>query len=73
MKQFTNLYQLSKTLKFELKPVGKTADTFKQWLEEMEKEEHVVDNDGNLFLKDKDIKNAYLAIKPIMDNLHEQF
>ena len=72
MKEFTNLYPLSKTLRFELKPVGKTAETFKQWLEDMNKSELVVDNDGNLFAKDKKIKEAYLAIKPIMDRLHEQ-
>jgi len=72
MKEFTNLYQLSKTLRFELKPIGKTTKTFQRWLEEMNKAELVGDNDGNLFLKDKKIKNAYLAIKPIMDKLHEQ-
>lgn len=73
MKEFTNLYQLSKTLRFELKPIGKTAKTFQRWLEEMNKAELVGDNDGNLFLKDKNIKKAYMAIKPIMDRLHEQF
>lgn len=72
MEQFTNLYSLSKTLRFELQPVGKTAATFKQWLEELKNVELVVDNDGNLFAKDKNIKEAYLAIKPIMDRLHEQ-
>ncbi len=69
----TGLYSLSKTLRFELKPVGKTEETFKQWLEEMPNNEKVIDNDSNLFLKDKKIKDAYLAIKPIMDRLHEQF
>ena len=73
LNEFTGLYSLSKTLRFELKPVGKTKETFKQWLEEMQSNEIVVDNDGNLFLKDKKIKDAYLAIKPIMDKLHEQF
>ena len=73
LNDFTGLYSLSKTLRFELKPVGKTEETFKQWLEEMQSNEIVVDNDGNLFLKDKKIKDAYLAIKPIMDKLHEQF
>ena len=73
MKEFTNLYQLSKTLRFELKPVGKTAETFEKWLNELKNAELVVDNDGNLFVKDKIIKEAYLAIKPIMDRLHEEF
>ncbi len=67
--EFTNLYQLSKTLRFELKPIGKTKETFKQWLEES----NSADDDNNLFVKDKKIKNAYLVIKPIMDKLHEQF
>ena len=39
----------------------------------MQNSELIVDNDGNLFAKDKNIKDAYLVIKPIMDNLHEQF
>lgn len=76
MKKFdelTGLYSLSKTLRFELKPVGKTKETFKRWLDEMQNTELIVDNDGNLFAKDKNIKDAYLVIKPIMDNLHEQF
>lgn len=68
----TNLYQLSKTLRFELKPVGKTAETFKQWLGEMETNE-LAYNDSNLLIKDKKIKDAYLTIKPIMDKLHERF
>lgn len=71
MKQFTNLYQVSKTLRFELQPIGKTAETFKQWLEELSTEA-VVDN-NNLFAKDQGIKDAYSIIKPIMDKLHEQF
>ena len=66
---FTNLYSLSKTLRFELKPIGKTKETFKQWLEES----NSADDDDNLFVKDKKIRDAYLVIKPIMDNLHEQF
>ena len=67
--EFTDLYQLSKTLRFELKPIGKTKETFKQWLEES----NSADADNNLFVKDKKIKNAYLVIKPIMDKLHERF
>lgn len=73
LKQFTGLYSLSKTLRFELKPVGETKETFKRWLDELKNKELVVDDGGNLFLKDKQIKDAYLAIKPIMDKLHEQF
>lgn len=30
MKQFTNLYPLSKTLRFELQPVGKTKENIEK-------------------------------------------
>ena len=73
MKQFTNLFQLSKTLRFELKPIGKTKKTFEQWLKEVKSSEPVADKDNNLFAKDEKIKEAYLSIKPIMDKQHEQF
>ena len=69
LNQFTNLYQVSKTLRFELKPIGKTAKTFKLWLEEPNNTKDT----NNLFAKDSRIKDAYLAIKPIMDKLHEKF
>lgn len=72
MEQFTNLFQLAKTLKFKLEPQGKTADTFKDWLDEMAGEGKEC-NEKNLFAKDENIRDAYLAIKPIMDKLHEQF
>ncbi len=70
---YTNLFSLSKTLRFELQPIGKTKETFKQWLEDLKNAEIVIDEDSNLFVKDKKIKDAYMAIKPIMDYLHEQF
>ena len=66
---FTGLFSLSKTLRFELEPFGKTQETFEQWLKEM----NSTNEEGNLFAKDKKIKDAYLVIKPIMDSLHEQF
>ena len=66
---FTGLFSLSKTLRFELKPVGKTKETFKQWLENM----NSTNEEGNLLAKDKKIKDAYLALKPVMNSLHEQF
>lgn len=63
--KFTNLYALSKTLRFELKPVGKTL-------------EHMHSNlrfDENLqtFLKDQKIEDAYQILKPVLDLLHEEF
>ncbi len=70
---FTNLYSLSKTLRFELKPIGKTAETFKQWFEELKNTDLDVKEGNNLFVKDQKIKDAYLIIKPIMDKLHEKF
>ena len=73
MEQFTNLYSLSKTLRFELKPIGKTAETFNKWIEEMDNDELDIHNNSNLFAMDRNIKEAYLTIKPIMDRLHEQF
>jgi len=69
MEQFTNLYQLSKTLKFKLEPEGNTKTTFEKWVNEM----NSTSEDSNLFAKDEKIRDAYLVIKPIMDKLHEQF
>lgn len=56
--KFTNLYELQKTLRFELKPVGNT--------EEMLKGNHV-------FQKDKIIDDNYQKIKPFFDQLHRKF
>ncbi len=55
---FTNLYELQKTLRFELKPVG---DTQKM----LEKED--------VFGKDKIIKEKYQKTKPFIDRLHREF
>lgn len=55
---FTNQYSLSKTLRFELVPVGKT--------EEILEEEKV-------FEKDEIIKKKYEATKPYFDRLHREF
>jgi CRISPR-associated protein Cpf1 len=63
--QFTNQYALSKTLRFELKPVGKTREWMDKHLE--------YDADLQTFLKDQKIENAYRTLKPIFDSLHEEF
>ena len=55
---FTNRYELSKTLRFELKPVGETT--------KMLKENKVFDIDEN-------IKKKYEATKPFFDRLHRKF
>ena len=54
IEQFTGLYSLSKTLRFELKPIGKTKETFEQWLKEMNSTE----DKNNLFAQDRKIKAA---------------
>ena len=57
-KDFTNLYEIIKTLRFELKPIEQTkAITEKLWIEEKDE------------LRDKD----YDIIKPIFDQLHDKF
>ncbi len=55
---FTNLYEISKTLRFELKPVGET-------------EKLLIEN--KVFKKDKIINKAYHKIKPFLDKLHRLF
>lgn len=56
--QFTNQYSLSKTLRFELKPMGNT----KQMLE-----------DEKVFKKDEIIHKKYEQTKPFIDRLHREF
>jgi hypothetical protein len=57
-KNFTNLYELSKTLRFELRPVKNTK--------KMLAENHIFDIDKN-------IKSKYEATKPFFDRLHREF
>lgn len=64
-KDFTNLYELSKTLRFELKPVGKTIDNMKEHLE--------YDSKLQIFMKEQAIEDAYQILKPIIDDIHEEF
>ena len=56
--KFTNLYNLSKTLRFELKPVGNT--------EKMLEEDKVFENDRKR-------KESYIKTKPYLDELHRAF
>lgn len=58
MKRFTNLYQLSKTLRFELKPIGKT-------LENIEKH--------GLLEQDTHRAESYVKVKEIIDEYHKVF
>ena len=57
-KNFTKRYELSKTLRFELKPVGNT--------QKMLEKNHV-------FNIDRNIKRKYEATKPFFDKLHREF
>lgn len=55
---FTNLYEVSKTLRFELKPVGETLNNLeKDWV----------------IIKDKEVEENYNEIKKYFDSLHREF
>ncbi|PJA09799.1 MAG: hypothetical protein COX70_00780, partial [Flavobacteriales bacterium CG_4_10_14_0_2_um_filter_32_8] len=56
--KFTKLYQLSKTLRFELKPQGKTL-------------ENIVNN--KLLEKDKKRAEGYKILKKVIDEFHKYF
>jgi len=58
MKEFTNLYKLSKTLRFELKPIGKT-------LENIEK--------SGILEQDKQRAKDYKKVKKLIDEYHKHF
>ena len=64
---FTNLYPLSKTLRFELKPIWKTKELLNEsnWF--------FPDFEDKIFPKDKRINEIYQnIIKPCLNNLHSQ-
>lgn len=56
--QFTHKYSLCKTLRFELKPVGKTKELLEQ---------------NNVFKKDQTIDDSYNQAKLYFDKLHQEF
>ncbi len=58
MKAFTNLYSLSKTIKFELKPVGKTLEFI---------------NKNGLLDQDEHRADSYIKVKKIIDDYHKAF
>lgn len=63
---FTNQYQLSKTLRFELKPIGQTAE----WI----KKHNIIGVDGdNLTGEDAERAKNYKYAKCLLDELHRQF
>ena len=55
---FTNLYSLSKTLRFELKPIGKTAENIQA---------------KGLLKEDESRAKEYQVVKKIIDKYHKSF
>lgn len=55
---FTNLYPLSKTLRFELKPVGETLKNIKQ---------------SKILMRDSEMADSYIKVKKIIDSYHKTF
>lgn len=58
MEQFTNLYQLSKTLRFELKPIGETLKFIEQ---------------NGLLEQDEHRAESYKKVKKIIDRYHKAY
>lgn len=58
LQQFTNLYPVSKTLRFELKPVGKTIDNIQ---------------DSDILKQDKHRHESYQKVKKIIDDYHKSY
>jgi len=56
--EFTNMYSISKTLRFKLKPIGKTFDNIKK---------------KGLIEEDKDREKGFNNIKKIMDDYYRYF
>lgn len=63
-RELTNQYSLSKTLRFELKPVGKDGNQLTP--------ENSVKFLADILEKDRKIDEAYVALKPVMDKIHEE-
>lgn len=57
--QFTRKYALSKTLRFELKPIGKTRENIEKTNPDL--------------VHDRGIEESYQTLKPVLDRLHEEF
>lgn len=58
LKQFTRVYPISKTLRFELKPIGKTLEFIKG---------------SGLLEQDKHRAESYVKVKDIIDEYHKSF
>lgn len=57
MEQLTNLFQVHKTVKFELRPIGRTAE--------------LINSDGFLASDDKDRAMAYQVVKCLIDDYYQ--
>lgn len=58
MEQFTNLYPVSKTLRFELQPIGKTKENIER---------------GGILQRDERRAQDYKKVKEFIDEYHKQF
>ena len=58
MKQFTNLYQVQKTLRFELRPVGRTKENIEK---------------NGILERDNQRAIGYKSIKKVIDEYHKAF
>ncbi len=58
MEQFTNLYSVSKTLRFELQPIGKTKENIER---------------GGILQRDERRAQDYKKVKEFIDEYHKQF
>lgn len=56
--EFTHLYQLSKTLRFELKPIGETLKHF---------------NESGILDQDEHRAESYKKVKKLIDRYHKEF
>lgn len=58
MNEFTHLYPLSKTLRFELRPVGKTEENFRE---------------SDILKQDTKRADSYKVVKKLIDRYHKDF
>lgn len=58
MKEFTNLYPVSKTLRFELQPIGRTKENIEN---------------GGILQRDEKRAEDYEVVKTLIDDYHKQF
>ena len=58
MKEFTNFYSVSKTLRFELQPIGKTKENIEKF---------------GILARDEQRAKDYIIVKGFIDEYHKQF